>query len=72
MSFRHQNVLGSHMFKTTESPSAWVPECVLCAKSLQLCPSLWEPMDYSPPDSSIHSILQARILEWVAMPWAPE
>ena len=25
-------------------------------------------MDYSPPDSSVHGILQARILEWVAMP----
>ena len=26
-------------------------------------------MDYSPPDSSVHGILQARILEWVAMPY---
>ena len=26
------------------------------------------PVDYSPPDSSVHGILQARILEWVAMP----
>ena len=29
--------------------------------------SVW-PQDYSPPDSSVHGILQARILEWVAMP----
>ena len=41
---------------------------VCCAKSLQLCSTLCEPMDYSPPGSSVHGILQARILEWVAMP----
>ena len=38
------------------------------AKSLQLCPTHCDPVDYSPPDSSIHGIFQARILEWVAMP----
>ena len=38
------------------------------AKSLQLCPTLCDPMDSSPPGSSVHSILQARLLEWVAMP----
>ncbi|CAI9171186.1 unnamed protein product [Rangifer tarandus platyrhynchus] len=38
------------------------------AKLLQLCPTLCDPIDYSPPDSSVHGILQARILEWVAMP----
>ena len=32
------------------------------------CPALWDPMDCSPPDSSVHGILQARILKWVAMP----
>ena len=37
------------------------------AKSLQLCPTLCDPMDSSPPGSSIHRILQARILEWVAI-----
>ena len=41
--------------------------CVL-AKSLQLCPTLCDPMDYSLPGSSVHGILQTRILEWVAMP----
>ena len=34
----------------------------------QSCLTLWDPMDCSPPGSSIHEILQARILEWVAMP----
>ena len=38
------------------------------AKSLQLCPTLCNPLDSSPPGSSVHGILQARILEWVVMP----
>ena len=36
-------------------------------KSLQLCPTLCNPVDWSPPGSFIHGILQARILEWVAI-----
>ena len=39
-------------------------------KSLQLCPILCDPMNCSPPGSSVHRILQARILEWVAMPFS--
>ena len=38
------------------------------AKSFQLCTTLCGPMDCSPPGSSVHGILQARILEWAAMP----
>ena len=38
------------------------------AKSLQSCPTLRDPVDCSPPGSSVCGILQARILEWVAMP----
>ena len=38
------------------------------AKSLQLCVTLWDPMDCSLPGSSVHGILLARILAWVAMP----
>ena len=34
----------------------------------QLCPTLCDPMDYSPPGSSVHGILQERLLEWVVMP----
>ena len=41
---------------------------VSCVKSLQSCLTLCDPMDCSPPGSSVHGILQARILEWVAMP----
>ena len=33
----------------------------------QSCPTPWDPMDYSPPGSAVHGILQARILEWVAI-----
>ena len=41
---------------------------VLHAHLLLLCPILCDPMDCSPPGFSVHGILQARILEWVAMP----
>jgi len=37
-------------------------------KSLQSCPTLFDPMDCNLLDSSVHGILQARILEWVAVP----
>ena len=40
----------------------------MCAKSLQLCLTLCYPTDCRPPLSSVHGILQARILEWVAVP----
>ena len=38
------------------------------AKSLQLCPTLCDPTEGSPPGSPIPGILQARTLEWVAFP----
>ena len=37
------------------------------AKSLQSCLTLRDPMDCSPPGSSIHGIFQARVLEWAAI-----
>jgi len=39
-----------------------------CAKLLQSCPIHCNPMDFSLPDASVCRILQARILEWIAMP----
>ena len=42
------------------------------AKSFQSCPALCDPMDYSPPGSPVHGILQMRTLEWVAMPSSKE
>ena len=38
------------------------------AKLLQSCLTLCDPMDCNPAGSSVHGILQARMLEWVAMP----
>ena len=37
------------------------------AKSLQSCLTLCDPIDGSPPGSSVHGILQTRILDWVAI-----
>ena len=37
------------------------------AQSLRLCSILCDPMDYSLPGSSVHGILQAKILEWVVI-----
>ena len=37
------------------------------AKSLQLCPTLCNPIDGSPPGSPVPEILKARTLEWVAI-----
>ena len=41
--------------------------CAVCAKSLQSCLTLCNPMDYSQPSSSVHGIFQAGIPEWVAI-----
>ena len=48
----------------SKSPSSWVPAA---AESLQSCPTLWNPIDGSPPGSPIPGILQARTLEWVVI-----
>ena len=48
-----------------------LPLCV-CVLVTQLCLTLCDPMDYSPPGSSVHGILQARILEWVAISFPRE
>ena len=37
------------------------------SEATQLCPTLRDPMDCSPPGSSIHGIFQARVLEWGAI-----
>ena len=59
-SYRSTNSHQSH-------PRVGVKVKVLVA---QLCPTLCNPMDCSPPGSSIHGILPARILEWVAIPFS--
>ena len=46
--------------------SIYYTSCCCCSVT-KLCPTLCNPMDCSPPDSSFHGILQARILAWVAI-----
>ena len=41
-------------------------------KVTQLCLILYNPMDWSLPGSSVHGIIQGRILEWVAIPFSRE
>ena len=43
----------------------YAPFAVAAATLLQSCPTLTDPMDYSPPGSSVHGSFQARVLEWV-------
>ena len=47
-----------------------VRQLCMCAKSLQWRLTLGDPMNCSPPGSSVHGIFQARIPEWVAMPFS--
>ena len=44
-----------------------IPAAAAAAKLLQLCPTLCDPIDGSPPGTTILGILQARTLEWVAI-----
>ena len=44
-----------------------MPAAAAAAKSLQLCPTLCDPIDGSPPGSAVPGILQTRTLEWVAI-----
>ena len=39
-----------------------------CVVSFQLCLTICNPTDHSPPGSPVHGTLQAKILEWVVMP----
>ena len=49
------------------SPRFWASYVCTCAKSCQLCPTWCDPMDSSLAGSSVHGILQARILEWIVL-----
>ena len=51
----------------TEKPDRWESAATATAKSLQLCPTLFDPIDGSPPGSPVPGILQARTLEWLAI-----
>ena len=52
-----------HSASRTEAKEA---KCLVA----QLCATRGDPMDCSPPGFSVHGILQARILEWVAIPFS--
>ena len=51
-----------------ESQSLIVLKMLWACSVAQSCLTLFDPMDHSPPGSSIHLILQTRSLDWVAMP----
>ena len=54
---------------TTKAHVRLLPYRTLCVLLTQSCPTLCDPMDWSPPGSSVHEVLQARILAWVAIPF---
>ena len=60
-------LLSSAFLERNKSSCCLLSTMFVCAQSLQSCLTLCEPMDYSPPGSSVHGILQTQILEWVAM-----
>ena len=79
--FKTETQKVAHWQSHSSEPGRWTETFVtkaqvistqLCSKSLQSCPALCNPMVCSPPDSSVHGILQARRLEWVAMPSSRE
>ena len=54
--------------KSSRVPGSMCKHACVCAWSFHSCPTLCDPMDCGLPGSSVHGILQARLLEWVAMP----
>ena len=54
-------------FSLGSLPWLWFCHCAVAPKSLQSCPTLFDPIDGSPPGSPVPGILQARTLEWVAI-----
>ena len=63
--------LSPYLIKFSLSPRSFLlayKDAMCCLKLLQSCPTLRNPMDHSPPGFSVHGILQAKMLEWVAMP----
>ena len=61
--------------KLIQERCIWHEEGSLCqmkqsALSAQACQTICDPMDCSPPGSSVHGTLQARIMQWVAIPFS--
>ena len=69
MDARHTLVLAQIRPRRVHQHLVCVCVCVCaCVLSLHSCPTLYDVMDCSPPGSSVQGLLQARVLEWVAMP----
>ena len=65
----HQGyILSLYLF--TYMQCVCVCACVSCLVQLWATLCICDPTDYSPPDFSVHGVLQARILEWVAIPFS--
>ena len=60
----------NHCFKGSYEVESKCSLLCVQAQSLQLCLTLCDPMDCGLPGSSVHGISQARILEWVAIPFS--
>ena len=58
---------GSGNIQTKQTEATLSAAAAAAAKSLQSCPTLCNPVDGNPPGSPVPEILQARILEWVAI-----
>ena len=58
---------GWHLLVPCLGPPHFATLPAAAAKSLKSCPTLWDPIDGSPLGSSVSGILQARVLEWVAI-----
>ena len=56
----------------SNSPATCVHVCACLCVPTQLCPTLWDAMDWSQPGSSVHGVSQERILEWVAISYSRE
>ena len=64
------NVNWDYIIKRFQCQAKGLGCCCVLYSVAQLCPTLCDPMDCSPPGSSVHGILQARILEWIFVPFS--
>ena len=68
--FSSTTIWKHHFFGT--QPSLWSNYYFVLCTVIQSCLTLWDPMDCSPPGSSVHGMSQTRILEWVAISFSRE
>ena len=65
-----QRGCGLQIYPPCVQAQGTAPPKKIRVKVVQSCPTLCNPIDCSPPGSSVHGILQARILEWIAIPFS--